>query len=375
MIKDEKESMDNVNDMALTKLVEETIEIGSSFDYSDVSQDDEKKLIKIKLRKRLIVEWTILEIGGDLVDAQDIYSHYGNGKFKAWVEEEYDMRFSTARKYIQAYKVLSERKSDNLLYNDDNIETLGVHKLSSLYKLGSEQRKDIITNAPLHDMTVQQVDELTKKVKEAEEYSDELVEEIRKKDQKIRENRDSVEQKDKEIQELKSKIQELESGNVQPVAEVQEKIVEKVVEKEVIPKEIQEELKALKQLVKERKEIPEHILNELSSLRTEVAKKDELLNEAKSTVEAIATQTNSKFGVQDVDWNSLGNIVSHFLGGASEFSYMKDAYKQESAQKKQYINSQVNKIEKWVLQMKDMMNETLTIGNVIYDNVDFKIEE
>ena len=150
--------------------------------------------------------------------------------------------------------------------------------------------------------------------------------------------------------------------------------VEKVVEKEVIPERVQEELKTLKQLVKEKNEIPEHIKNELFSLRQQIAEKDSLLNDAKNTVEAIATATNSKFGTQKVDWNLLGDIISHFLGGASEYTYMGNVYKEESSNKKEYIKTQVNKIEQWVLQMKQMMNENLTIGNTIYDNIDFEVE-
>ena len=371
--------MDDVNEVSLTELVTETLQ-ETTFDYSDVNEEEKEKLIRIKLRKGAVIHNTIVEIGGDLKEAQRIYSHCGTGKFEKWVVEEYNMAPQTARKYIRAYDVLAQNGSAyirTLASGNDNLQTLGIEKLSSLSKLNPDQQKQVIENAPLNEMNKKQVDELIKKVKEAEEYSDELVEEIRKKDQKIRENRDSVEQKDKEIQELKSKIQELESGNMQPVAKVQEKIVEKVVEKEVVPAGVLQELDTYKKLAKENMDkIPEYIQDELSELRKVVIEKSELLEDAKKTVGEIAKQSNSKFGTQNVDWGLLGNVINNFLSSAGEYSYMKETFKIESGQTKSYVKTQVEKIEKWVLSMKEMMNENLMIGDTFYDITDFeKVEE
>lgn len=344
---------EETNEMSLTELINETLQ-KTTFDYGDVTPEDRDTLVRIKLRKGVIIHNTIVEIGGDLKVAQKIYSKKGNGKFTKWVEEEYGMSYVMAKKYISAYDVLVQNGSEKLLNPGLTtiLQQLGVHKLSSLAKLPIEQQKQVIENAPLEDMNKRQVEELTKAVKEAEEYSDELIEEIRKKDKKINDSIELQEMKDKEIESLKAKVQELESKKEQSI-EPKVVEVEKIIEKEVIP---------------------DYIQNELDRLREEVADKDDRLKSAKETMEAIVTQQNSKFGTQEIDWGSLATVVNHFLKSAGEFTYLKEAFKETSGQGKSYVKTQVERIEKWVIEMKKMMNTDLAIGNTIYDNVDFEVE-
>ncbi len=303
--------------------------------------------------------------GEQLLKVKNALARHKYGNFAEWYEK-FGLKQRRVYDLIHFYEVILKFSKEYGF-----VKELPFRMIADIGRIPAEKQEEYIKNAPLQEMTVRENAELIKQIKGEKEYSKELIEEIRKKDQKIRESRESVEQKDKEIAELKNKIQEIKSGNVQPVAEVKTEIIEK----EVVPESVQQELKTLRELAKEKNEVPEHILNELSSLRQQLADKEALLNDAKDTVEAIATQTNSKFGTQDVDWNSLGDIVSHFLGGASEYSYMEQAYKGETNKKKEYVKSQVKRIEKWVLQMKQMMNEAPMIGDVIYSDVDFEIKD
>lgn len=361
-----------------------------AFDYEDTPEDIKMELIQgVKDSKKIrsaCLEVIVATDGRILKIANEAWAKKGTGIYRRFVENEMGYSIPTAKRILNLYE-MQQKFPDLKLYSQDGEEKtlsdLGTHKISSIKALPEDIQEKVLTSAPLIDMNTKQVEKLAKKIKETGDYSEELVEEIRKKDKKIADSEQKQkqmqlekEQKDNEIAELKAKIQELEQIKVQPVGKVEPEIVEKIVEveKEVIPEKVQEELKTLRQLVKEKNEIPEHIKNELFSLREQIAEKDTLLNDAKNTVEAIATATNSKFGTQKVDWNLLGDVISHFLGGASEYTYMGNVYKEESPNKKEYVKTQVNKIEQWVLQMKQMMNENLTIGHTIYDNVSFEIE-
>ena len=62
---------------------------------------------------------------------------------------------------------------------NETILDLGVTKLASLAKLPKMQQKEVIENAPLEEITKEEVEQLTKKVKEAGEYNEQLLNEIR----------------------------------------------------------------------------------------------------------------------------------------------------------------------------------------------------
>ena len=105
--------MENINETALTELVDETVGLQeSTFDYSDVSEEEKSELQNMKLEKNVVTHTVIVITGRHLKRAQEIYSKNGTGKYKKWVEEEYGMNFSTAKRYLQAYNVLLQ---NNLL--------------------------------------------------------------------------------------------------------------------------------------------------------------------------------------------------------------------------------------------------------------------
>ncbi len=374
--------MEEVNEMALTELVTQNLPT-INFDYSKIDEETSTIMKNAEVSMQVSAVNTRYVFGEQLCKVQDKLA--GNNQYNGYFEEWYSalgLKKSFVYDTINYYKVVCQTNSQKIL-------NLPITKVKELAKLTFDQQKEVIENVPLDELDREQVRELTKKVKEAGQYNEDLLNEIRQKDDKIKTKEAEAQQlqeekdkKDQEIAELKAKLQEMEE-NFQPVEKVEPEVVEKIVEvekvveveKEVVPEDIKEELETLRKIAKERNEIPEHIKNELFSLREQVAEKDALLNDAKDTVEAIATATNSKFGTQKVDWNLLGDIVSHFLGGASEYSYMETAYKEESIQKKNYVKTQVDKIEKWVLQMKQMMNESLTIGNVIYSDINYEVKD
>lgn len=355
----EKEQVE-INENALIEHITEEIE-ENDFDYSDVTDEEKEKLLEIKMRKGIIVQGFINAVGKDLSEAQKIYSKNGNGKFSKWVEEEYGISRTTAFNYLKAYEVWNNCSLEGTI-DITKLEKIGVKKLASLSKLSEEQQKDVIENAPLEELNVKQVEELTKQVKIEQEYSEELVEELKKKDEKIREKTELQKQQDNQIKELQQKIEELEN------IEIEEKIVEveKVIEKEVVPEHIKVELETYKKLAKENmEEIPDYILDEIDSLRKTVQEKEELLENAERTVEAVIQKRDIIFGRDSTDWNELGKAIYRFLECASKYTYLNEAYKKVGGVTKHYVITAVDKLEKWLISMKKLMNKELMIGNYI----------
>lgn len=362
-------------------------DIFQDFDFGNISEEDKQTLIQnaedANIGTRACLEITVTLYGKAFSFANKLYSHNQNGIYQNYVRA-LGFSISTAKRILKCYEEYHNRPN-KVLYDKNGNERgffeLGAHKIRAISSLPERIKEQVYEDsANIFDLNVKQVDALVRKAKETGDYSEELVEEIRKKDEKIanseqqqKQLQQEKEQKDNEIAELKAKIQELEQIKVQPVEKVEPEIVEKivevekVVEKEVIPEKLKAELETYKKLAQENKNnIPDYVLDELDTLRKTVSEQDEKLKDAKRTVEAIATQQNSKFGTQNIDWSLLGNVVNSFLSKSSEYTYMKEAFSNESGKNKSFVKSQVDRIENWVVDMKRMMNVDLTIGNAIY---------
>ena len=357
--------MEETNETALTELVDETVGLQeSNFDYSDVSEEEKIILQGFKRKKGIRTYAFIIETGSDLKEAQSIYSKYGNGKFTKWVEEEYGMGVRMAEKYIEVYNSLSKNELTKLASSMDN---LGVEKMYSLTKLPEPQQKEVLENAPLEEMNKKEVEQLTKKVKETGEYNEQLLNEIRQEKENAKK---TSQEKDEEIKKLQEKVKELES--VQSVAQepqiiekevIKEIPVEKVVE--VTPQFMINKMKALEKMVAEKTdEIPDYITEELETLRKKVKEQQEELDESKRNLKDIVYKKNTSLGKERQDWGLLGNVINNFLSSASEYTYMQEFYKMESGENKNFIRSQIDRVEKWVIEMKRMINPN---ENIVLD--------
>lgn len=347
------------------------------FDYGNCITNEQKQILIEDAKNAAVGRNACLEImvslyGRAIKHANDFYGKNGYGFYQNYVKVCLELSISTAKRILKCYEEVYNHP-DKVLYdnngNEKKILDLGAHKVRAISSLPEDIKEEIYDNAaPLFDMNVKEVNNLVKQVKESGEYSPDLIEQVKQKDDKIKTTEAKTEQlqkekeqKDQEIAELKAKLQKMEEEKAQPVENSEPEVVEKIIEVEkVVEKEV----------------IPDYVQNELDRLREEVADKDSRLKSAKNTLEAIATQQNSKLGNDSIDWEPLGANVKYFLNGVGEFAYMAEAYKNESNSNKKYIQTQVDKVEKWIIQMKQMMNESIvTIGNVIYTDAAYEINE
>lgn len=284
----------------------------------------------------------------------------------------------TARKYMQAYDSFKRAE----LYCPEqlsDIENIGVHKLSYMNKLSDEQFTDIMKSKAATKINVDQFRQLTNKVKEKGEYSEDLLNEIRQKDDKIKTKeaetiqlQQEKEQKDQEIAELKAKLQKMEEEKVQPVGnsepEVVEKIVEveKVVEKEVIPDEIQEELEDLrlqKKMLEKDNEDKASFIEEQNGKILEQRQKI-------SSLQINDTVPDDK--LPEMQLASLLKFIDTFLRDTSGYTLLKGKYDDISVKSKNILMQSISRVEDWCLLMKQAVNnDHYNVGNnIIIENME-----
>lgn len=261
----------------------------------------------------------IIEIGKRLIEVKENLQH---GEFMKWLENKVDISDRTARNFMKVATTFS---------NWQPVANLGTRKLLALAGLEEKDRQEIIQENNIESITTREVEQLVKekkeikkKLQEEQEYSNEL--------------QQSIKEKDKQIQELKQK-------NNEP--QIIEKEVIKEVTKEIVPKEIQQQIDRLEE------------------------ERDDLLNKyenAKSTIVNMNNVKNNEMSGKyyDYGFDCLSGTIAEFIRNVSKYSYMEQEYSELSESKKILLKKGIKKVEDWILDMKKVMNETLMIGNNIY---------
>ena len=359
--------MEEVNEMVSTSQIADNLP-RINFDYSrfdeetiDVMQDAENIMQVTGSNTKFIWGQQLNRVREQLANKS-----YQETNFREWFTA-----LNLKKGFV--YDTISYYNARVHAVDTQKILTLSDSKISAIGKLTEEQQKEVLGKAPLENMSVNEVRKLVTEVKETGEYSEELLNEIRQKDDKIKTKeaetkqlQQEKEQKDQEIAELRSKLKELEETKVQPVAQpepqVVEKIVEveKVVEKEVVPKEIEEELKALKiendALIKDNKDKASFIEGQNSTIIEQRQKIDNLKIDDSIPEDTIPAM---KLG-------SLLSFIDCFLRDTSGFTLLKGQFSEISDKSKQTLLNSIDRVEDWCLLMKQAIsNDKNMLGNNI----------
>lgn len=342
-----------------------------TFDYEDTPEDIKMELIQgVKDSKKIrsaCLEVIVATDGRILKIANEAWAKKGTGIYRRFVENEMGYSIPTAKRILNLYE-MQQKFPDLKLYSQNGEEKtlfdLGTHKISSIKALPEDIQEKVLTSAPLIDMNTKQVEKLAKKIKETGDYSEELIEEIREKDKKIADSeqkqkqlQQEKEQKEIEIAELKVKIQELEQIKVQPVEKVEPEVVEKivevekVVEKEVIPNSIKEELEMLrnenKVLIKDNKDKASFIEGQNNTIIEQRQKINNLKIDDSIPEDSLPAM---KLG-------SLLSFIDCFLRDTSGFTLLKGQFSEMSNKSKQTLLNSIGRIEDWCILMKQAVND------------------
>jgi hypothetical protein len=186
------------------------------FDYSIVDKETaeylQEKAIKIKAYDKL-VNAAQTELGKELKEAQELLSQHRYGCFKQWVEESFEFSHATAYKLINRYDLIV-----NNIYNKELIES---QPLSLTYEMSKPSA----------------LQEANDKV-----FSGEI-----KTHKEYKELEAQIKQRDLEIMRLKS-------------APAETKVIEKVIEKEVVPQSVLAEKNNLQMSLSQKEREPNLVI-------------------------------------------------------------------------------------------------------------------
>lgn len=340
--------------------ISETLQIPQiNYDYSNVEDEETVKYMQNSEIIMFTAEMNKDYIFGErLAGVQEKLANNKTGEFEKWYTA-LGLKKQRVYDYINYYSILSAR-ADNI-----QLQSLPYTKIAQLSGITKEQQEDIIENAPLNEMTKEEIKELKKQVKSAGEYSDELLEQVKQKDKKLQEQEENQNQKDQQIQELQQKIQQLENEKVQPVEQVEtqviEKIVEveKIVEKEVIPSEVEEELKELRA---EKKRLEEETAEKTNYIKQQA----EEINEANQTLKNLKAdneEIQSDFD-KTIDIGILFSRIKQFLDTTSSYTLLRSQYANLSEKNKKTLYEAVYSVKEWCNSMEEALSTTIIESEV-----------
>lgn len=287
----------------------------------------EKATAKILMLKEQTAQ-NIIEIGKTLLEVKSNLNH---GEFGKWLENAVDFTHQTANKFM---KVAIEFPDYAPVHN------LGTRKLFALAGLNEEDRQEVMQKNNVEDMTTRELEQVVKEKKEIkklleaeQEYSNELQEAIKEKEEQIRTLQEKIE-------------------NIQ----IPEKeIIEKEIVKEVVPEHFMQEKKILKQELEQQKQ-------QLETLRKRAEKAESALNSVRLESKA---EKDSIYYKNNLDL--LQVIVKEFLGKASKYTYFREEYQNIPAQKRKFVESNIEQVRNWVMLMEQAINNRQDlVGNIIF---------
>ena len=292
----------------------------TSFNYNQLDNDTSIELQNIANSISIITDNAKYSIGEQLCKAQELLAKNGYGCFTEWIES-YNLSRQTAYNYISYYKVFVQQLDKQV-----ELKKLSDRKIYSLGRLDIEQQNDVLEKVDLENMTNREVDDLTKQLKEEKEYSNELQE--------------AIKQKENQIRNLQSQIDNIQKPET------------KVIEKEVVKEVISEKLILEKQSLEQ----------ELEKLRKRAEKAESALNSVRleNKVEKDSIYYKNNLDLLQV-------IVKEFLGKASKYTYFREEYQNIPAQKRKFVESNIEQVRNWVMLMEQAINNRQDlVGNIIF---------
>lgn len=263
----------------------------------------------------------IIEIGKRLIEVKENLEH---GEFKSWLKKKVKFTERSAQRFMQIGREFS---------NATSLSHLGSTKLFLLAGLDEEDRKELIQENNVEDMTTRELEqvvrekkEITKQLKIEQEYSNELQE--------------SIKEKERQIRTLQNEIEKIQIP--------EKEIIEKEVIKEVVPENLILEKQALEK--------------ELETLRKRAEKAENTLSRIKLDKEINQDKVYSNTKLEHLLVN-----IKDFLDNASKYTYLKDELQKIPPQNKKILESKINEVESWTMLMKQALrNEENMVGNIIF---------
>lgn len=303
------------------------------FNYQSVDRDTAQYLKEKESNIITIANNTYTAVGRELKDAQDRLSQKGYGCFEEWYTS-LGYKKTSVYNLINRFKLIecSSVEQTNLLESLPANLTYEISKPSA-----NPELKQAVLGGDIK--THKEYKELEREKKAAE----------RRAQQAEAEKQELAEARWQDIStinEMSKKISELEAREPE--------VVEKVVEKEVVPDEILEKLERRKQDVKFWKSQTEQIHADYENIKNEhLALKAQIDNKFKG------------FDEQLLDFSAFKSDINTFLRKVTPLIYLGDSFSKLSSKESEKYKEQIELVELWLDDIKAALGGSKGGANMV----------
>ncbi|NLD19155.1 MAG: DUF3102 domain-containing protein [Clostridiales bacterium] len=198
--------------------------------------------LEMEVAQRMLIQ-TAINIGRQLTEAKEFIKH---GEWENWLKERVNFSQRTANNFMKVYKEYGNDK----INNSDVITSLNYSQAVELLAVPSDDREEFAKEVNAKDMTIKELRENIKAIKEEKDSADSQLKKIEaEKESLVKENSN----KQKDLDSLSERVSQLRKEK-QEATQNQDKALE-----EKIAKAIEKEQKKITTLEEEKKSLAEKI--------------------------------------------------------------------------------------------------------------------
>jgi len=237
-----------------------------------------------------------IEIGKRLKEAKELVGH---GNWGTWLETSVNYSQKTAQNLIKIYEEYGEKylvESENS--NSKSISFLGYTQALAMLKLDSDERENFLEENDVSTMTTKDLEAAIAEKKAIEKEKEMLLANI----DKMYEENESLKKQIVESEELQKKINELKKNKIDPktIERLERQLGESNLEAEKLRRSLAEAKAKTITVEVEKDVIPKEVIEEMDKMRTKLAMGESTVK-FKATLDVIVTLFNELV-------NTLGEI-------------------------------------------------------------------
>jgi len=237
-----------------------------------------------------------IEIGKRLKEAKESVGH---GNWGTWLETSVNYSQKTAQNLIKIYEEYGEKylvESENS--NSKSISFLGYTQALAMLKLDSDERENFLEENDVSKMTTKDLEAAIAEKKAIEKEKEMLLANI----DKMYEENESLKKQIVESEELQKKINELKKNKIDPktIEKLERQLGESNLEAEKLRRSLAEAKAKTITVEVEKDVIPKEVIEEMDKMRTKLAMGESTVK-FKATLDVIVTLFNELV-------NTLGEI-------------------------------------------------------------------
>lgn len=257
----------------------------------------------------------MIEVGKRLIQAKE---KVGHGEWGNWLKDNFNFTHRTATRFMQVA---------NEFPNWTSMSNLEPTKIFALLDTPPEHREEVAAKAD--DMTVRQIQELNRKLKAQEQQSEQLKQSLQSANAKVQSVEQTKIENDRLWQENSRLLQQ------------EPKIIEKVVEKEIVPRDYTK--------LKGDIGILENALQEISDQKHQLETNLKVMSQAQKDPYDYQKEFEAKA-------SQVSGRVEQFIKDMAAFGYMGADYMKCTEYSQKRYEKAIERLDKLIRDLREQMN-------------------